>query len=412
MLICSVSLHPPRVIASAVAEIAHAVETVGTESAVLTALVDDPASADDIFVVTIGDVIEEAASASEAADAGLVFAVAVDETVTAADTQAGAIAGSLTIGGTPVTTGTEYEHGVGSTYAGFTVTASGGTAPYTYSVASGTLPSGITLNSGTGAVSGTPAFESAGTYVGIVIRATDNVGATADLASFTLAIAFKDPYYSNVSLLLDYDAADGNATFTDQKSGANPVVFGNTQHDTGIAPLYGTSSFLFDGAGDTLVFGDSPLWNLAASNFTLDFTARPTNISGTQFWFGQWGSAPNLGWVFYQSTNTVALNVSTTGSDNIVHVQSSAATLAVNTWARWRLDFNGTKYRLYKNGAMVASSTTLRTIKDSNLQLSIGGVVATFNFSGNCRGIRLTLGTARTASDSGYTTSNRAFPAS
>ena len=88
----------------------------------------------------------------------------------------------LAIGGTPVTTAT-----VGVAYAGFTVTATGGTAPYTYSVASGSLPSGITLNASSGAVSGTP--TTAGSYAGIVIRVTDNVSATANLASFTITVA-------------------------------------------------------------------------------------------------------------------------------------------------------------------------------------------------------------------------------
>lgn len=322
-------------------------------------------------------------------------------------------AAPLSISGTPVTTGTEYEHGVGSAYAGFSVTASAGTPPYTYSIASGALPPGITLNSSTGAVSGTPAFESAGTYAGIVVRVTDNVAATANLASFTLTIAFKDPYYSNVNFLLDYDAANASTVFTDQKSGSGMSVRDNTQHSTVVAPLYGTSSFLFDGAGDTLSFADSALWDLAASNFTLDFTARPTSVSGVKFWFGHWGSTPNLSWIFYQNNDTVELDVSTTGSDTLTQVASAAATLVVNTWARWRLDFDGTKYRLYKNGVMIASSTTVRTIFNAGVsQFLIGGVTTSFNFAGNCRGIRLTVGTARTASDSGYTISNRAFPTS
>ena len=88
----------------------------------------------------------------------------------------------LSISGTPVTTAT-----AGTAYAGFTVTASGGTPPYTYSVASGSLPTGITLNSSSGVVSGTP--SSAGTYASIVLRATDAVSATANLAAFTITVA-------------------------------------------------------------------------------------------------------------------------------------------------------------------------------------------------------------------------------
>jgi Putative Ig domain len=87
----------------------------------------------------------------------------------------------LGISGTPVTTATK-----GVAYAGFTVTASGGTPAYTYSIASGALPSGITLNASSGAVSGTPTIY--GSYPGIVIRVTDAASATANLASFTITV--------------------------------------------------------------------------------------------------------------------------------------------------------------------------------------------------------------------------------
>src|SRR5262245_36395274 len=165
MLVCSVSLRPPRkAIAADVAEAAEAIDATTTGFVVFATLVDDPASVVDIVDAFTGEIMLETASAADTVDCGLTYIAAVEESVTATSTQ-DAIGGALPLGisGTPVTTGTENEHGVGSTYAGFTVTASGGTAPYTYSVASGALPSGITLNSSTGAVSGTPAFESAGT---------------------------------------------------------------------------------------------------------------------------------------------------------------------------------------------------------------------------------------------------------
>lgn len=88
----------------------------------------------------------------------------------------------LTISATPVTTAQ-----VGEAYAGFTLAAAGGTSPYSFSVGSGELPPGINLNATTGAVSGTPA--TAGTYSGIVLRATDAASATADLETFQIVVA-------------------------------------------------------------------------------------------------------------------------------------------------------------------------------------------------------------------------------
>lgn len=87
----------------------------------------------------------------------------------------------LTISGTPTLVGT-----VGTTFAVFTITGSGGTAPLTYSVASGSLPAGVSLNTSTGVVSGSP--TTATTYSSIVLRVTDSLGRTANLASFSVVI--------------------------------------------------------------------------------------------------------------------------------------------------------------------------------------------------------------------------------
>jgi len=432
MLVCNVSLKAPRAgIAADLSEPAQALDASAIGYVVFATLVDDPASVRETIDAYLGEIMVEAASAAASVNAGLTYAASVVEaahaadtintgsgytgtiveTATGTDTQSGTVLAALGITGTPVTTGTEYEHGVGSTYAGFTVTATGGTAPYIYSVASGTLPSGITLNSSTGAVSGTPGFQSAGTYSGIVIRATDAVSQTVDLASFTLTVSFKDPYYSNLSLLLDYDAPNGTTTFVDQKFGVSMSLQGTPQHSTAVTPLYGTSSILLNGSS-SLKLADAAKFHLGTASFTIDFTVRPTSVTGTQFWMGQWGSASQLMWELNMNAATVQFNVSTTGSNNLADVAGAA--ISINVWSRWRLDFDGTKYRLYKDGAMVASSTTLRSIfTTAGNAFAIGSNSTTsFFLNGNCRGIRLTLGTARTASDSGYTISNRAFPTS
>jgi hypothetical protein len=69
------------------------------------------------------------------------------------------------------------------------VTATEGAASYTYAVTSGLLPSGLLLNSSTGAITGTPAANTAGSYV-VSVTATDssNVPVTGTV-TFTLTIA-------------------------------------------------------------------------------------------------------------------------------------------------------------------------------------------------------------------------------
>lgn len=85
------------------------------------------------------------------------------------------------ISGTPVLTGQD-----GVAYAGFTVSAVGGTAPYVFALV-GTWPTGISINSGTGAVSGTPTED--GTFADLSVKVTDADSEESQLPAFTLTVA-------------------------------------------------------------------------------------------------------------------------------------------------------------------------------------------------------------------------------
>ncbi len=73
--------------------------------------------------------------------------------------------------------------------SGNAVVASEGTPAYRYALTSGLLPSGLSLNPTTGAITGTPAANTAGTYT-VTVTATDsaNVPVTGS-ATFTLTVA-------------------------------------------------------------------------------------------------------------------------------------------------------------------------------------------------------------------------------
>lgn len=76
----------------------------------------------------------------------------------------------------------------GQAYTGYQPRLVKGTAPFAFALAPGSaaLPAGLSLNGGTGVIAGTPSV--AGTVSGIVLRATDSLGETADVP-FDLTIA-------------------------------------------------------------------------------------------------------------------------------------------------------------------------------------------------------------------------------
>jgi hypothetical protein len=69
------------------------------------------------------------------------------------------------------------------------VVASEGTSPYRYALTSGLLPSGLSLNTSTGAITGTPAANTAGSYT-VTVTATDSANVPVrDSVTFTVTIA-------------------------------------------------------------------------------------------------------------------------------------------------------------------------------------------------------------------------------
>lgn len=90
---------------------------------------------------------------------------------------------NLAISGTPVTSDVH-----GTSYNGFTATASGNTSIVTYALV-GSWPAGVSVNSSSGAVSGSLANNSIGSYAGLSVKATDKNGNSAKLPSFTLVVS-------------------------------------------------------------------------------------------------------------------------------------------------------------------------------------------------------------------------------
>jgi hypothetical protein len=85
MLVCNVSLLRRRArIAADLTEAVIALDSPGTGNVVFATLVDDPASVGDFVDAYLGEIMLEAASASDVVNAGLTYLAAVDEEATAA----------------------------------------------------------------------------------------------------------------------------------------------------------------------------------------------------------------------------------------------------------------------------------------------------------------------------------------
>lgn len=219
-----------------------------------------------------------------------------------------------------------------------------------------------------------------------------------------------DTLFSSVVTLLGFEGANGATSTTDESLTPHTYTFHTgAQIDTSQKP-FGTSSLSLNGSNGYVTAPDSADYSLGSGLFTVECHIRPTSVSGTRFICGQWLNTGDLGWILYQNGSQLALNVSTTGSDN--NVQVSGGTIATNTWQHVAIDFDGTKYRAFIAGVMVASSTTLRTIFNSPDNFSIGSNSngSSFFFAGNIKDLRITKGNNRYGSDTSFTPPSAAFP--
>jgi hypothetical protein len=223
-----------------------------------------------------------------------------------------------------------------------------------------------------------------------------------------------DPHFSGVVLLLGFEDYEGSTYVFDESPSSHgaAVVFGNA-HITTAQQKFGLSSATFDGAFDSAGYVDSGDWNFGSGLFTVECSIRAATVAaGTRFIIGQWYNAGGLGWVLYQDGSQAKWNVSTDGTNNFNDLAGGA--LTTGAWFDVAVDYDGSKYRLYVDGVMVASSATARTINNSGNSLNIGSNSGqnAFFFNGWIDEMRVTKGVARYASDSGYTIATSAFPRS
>lgn len=232
--------------------------------------------------------------------------------------------------------------------------------------------------------------------------------------SITAAAAASDPNFANVKLLCGFEGADGGTTFVDESATGRALTrFGTPEIDTAQFK-YGSSSCLFDGFGDDIRANDSADWDLGTNPFTMEMFWRPSSLAGdgaNQTFLSQWSGT--TAWAFYYESGVFKFLFTDTGGVN--REVTVATAFSANTWYHIAIDRDGSnKYRLFKDGVMVASATITQTPRAGNGTLWIGGLDGFNQYSvmGWLDEVRMTMGVSRYGSDSNFTPPTAAFPRS
>ncbi len=193
-----------------------------------------------------------------------------------------------------------------------------------------------------------------------------------------------DPSYAAVSLLLNGNGTNGATTALD----ASPIpkvmtANGNAQISTAVSK-FGGASMKFDGSGDSFTTPAHPDFDLGSGDFTIEawmyFNAA-----------GDWGLCAT-------ADNRFAL----TGDANRWVMRANGGnvfvlgwTPATGTWYHIAVCREGTTTRLFVNGTLLGSGTSVNMTGHTDLAFRVGMGFSTYCLNGYIDDFRWTKGVAR-----------------
>ena len=212
-----------------------------------------------------------------------------------------------------------------------------------------------------------------------------------------------DRHFSNVSLLLHMDGANGSTTFTDNSANALAVTpVGNTQIST-TQSKYGGASAYFDGAGDSLTAsGSAGQFAFGANPFTIEFWLYAQNVTTRQGLYSNninSSGGLNSGPVFAIRGlgSTGKLGVGNVGQADRVETSDNA--ILINTWHHIALVREGTstnQTKIYVDGVIAGQGTMADNFSVSR-DAAVGRTIFYSEFlNGFIDDFRITKGVART----------------
>lgn len=255
-----------------------------------------------------------------------------------------------------------------------------------------------------------------------------SVGIGVSLATIQPAAAEEggtpQPNFANVVFLSAFDSEAGG-TVDDESNSNHTITLANGAVVDVSVKKFGAGSLLLAEAGDLCYAADSDDWSFGAGAFTIEgwFCWSSFSSSESYILLSQSLSTGNQRtWTLQWSGNgQFDLRCSSTGV--VTSIKALATGLpdrVIGQWYHIAADFDGTTYRIYIDGVMMASGGSPITIFNGSGVLTVGGnqiggpppTSSSAVFIGNIDEVRIVKGEAVYASDDGFTPPTEAFPRS
>jgi hypothetical protein len=225
-----------------------------------------------------------------------------------------------------------------------------------------------------------------------------------------------DPYFDDVVLLLGFE---GGAP-VDESPLANTVSLTGGASQSSAQAKYGTQSLLLTDGDDVCTIADHASFPSGVTPFTIELFVRFTASGMSLPLIGQWDwdSSAGSGWRMYAAnfggTQEIGLEIDSDGDASSELFISGATSITTGTWYHFCAEFDGTNYRLYADGVMVHKEVDSVSIFNSGLPIAIGNEASTGTYDAGYGAyfdeVRVTVGTARYASDGGFAVPTEAYP--
>lgn len=230
-----------------------------------------------------------------------------------------------------------------------------------------------------------------------------------DLTSRMLMMAANqgDPLFSNVSLLLHFDGANGSTTFTDSSASPKTVARSGDAQISTAQSVFGGSSGLFDGTGDYLTLGGESDFAFGTGDFTIEFFFYSNSLSSLK---GLYDSRPNS--VVSGAYPTIYTDGTTLRYFVSGGVRISGGTLTTGVWRHVAVCRASGTTRMFLDGTQVGSNYTDSTnyINGASRPVigALGDSLAAGPYNGYIDELRVTKGVARYTA--GFTPPAAPFP--
>ncbi len=235
-------------------------------------------------------------------------------------------------------------------------------------------------------------------------------------------VAAGDPFWSSTVFLSGFEGADQSQIYVDESSFARTITVAGTTANNRISTVNqkfgGSSLYRASTSTATITAADSADWHFASAPFTVEAWVRWLTVSSTTYDYilCQYDSGNQRSWALGLDnvTRTIFLRLANDVTVSGARFAESNFTPVAGTWYHIAADFDGTTYRIYVDGVMLGSQAGALTLANSAAPMSIGSYydngASTYSTNGNFDEVRITKGTARYASNSGYAVPTAAFP--